>query len=86
VIDGVSYDNEYHQDFFVDRKHFIRYSIPIDTRNFYAMLSLAIGPNYVSMRWLVGDQNQSKFSMESTTEAVSQNLSMLDEYLSGRII
>ncbi|MCW8209450.1 hypothetical protein D8B24_21120 [Verminephrobacter aporrectodeae subsp. tuberculatae] len=48
------------------------------------MLSLAIGPNYVPMFWLVTKENESKFSMDSTTEAVVHNLAMLDEYLAGR--
>jgi hypothetical protein len=86
VIDGTSYDDEYHRDFFIDRKYFIRYSIPIDTRNFYAMVSLAIGPNYVPLKWLVSDETQSKLSMESTTEGVVHNLIMLDEYLAGGLV
>ncbi|WP_265645314.1 hypothetical protein [Verminephrobacter aporrectodeae] len=84
VIDGKVYEDEYERIYFVARKYFINYSIPIDTRNFFAMLSLAIGPNYVPMRWLVTEENKSKFSMDSTTEAVVHNLAMLDEYLAGR--
>ena len=85
VIDGQVYEEAYEQVYFVARKYFIKYSIPIDTRNFYAMLSLAIGPNYVPMRWLVTEKNQAQFSMDSTTKAVTHNLAMLDEYLEGRL-
>lgn len=85
MIDGQVYEEAYEQVYFVARKYFIKYSIPIDTRNFYAMLSLAIGPNYVPMRWLVTEKNQSQFSMDSTTISVAHNLAMLDEYLAGRL-
>jgi hypothetical protein len=84
-IDGKEYEEEYQQVYFVARKHFIQYSIAIDTRNFYSMLSLAVGPHFVNMRWLVTEENESKFSMDSTTEAVEHNLAMLDEYLAGRL-
>jgi len=84
-INGAIYENDYEQNYFVARKYFIKYSIPIDTRNFYAMLSLGVGPGYVPMKWLVSEENESKFSMESTTEAVVHNLKMLDEYLAGRL-
>lgn len=84
-IDGVIREEVCLQTYFVARKHFIQYAIAIDTRNFYSMLSLAIGPHFVNMRWLVSEENESKFSMESTTEAVVHNLAMLDEYLGGRL-
>lgn len=84
-IADIECEEEYQQVYFVARKHFIQYSIAIDTRNFYSMLSLAIGPHFVNMRWLVSERNESKFSMESTTEAVTHNLAMLDEYLAGRL-
>ncbi|WP_265645315.1 hypothetical protein [Verminephrobacter aporrectodeae] len=86
VIDGRIYEEVYEKVYFVARKYFIKYGIPIDTRNFFAMLFLAIGPNYVPMFWLVTEENDSKFSMDSTTEAVTHNLAMLDEYLAGRLI
>jgi hypothetical protein len=84
-INGVTYENDYVKNYFVARKYFIQYGIAIDTRNFFSMLSLGIGPGYVPMRWLVTEENKSKFSMESTTEAVVHNLAMLDEYLAGRL-
>jgi len=85
VIDGKTYEDGYTQEFFVKRKYFIVISIPIDTRNFFASLSLGVGPGYAPLRWLVTEENQSKISMESTTEGVKKNLALLDEYLAGRL-
>lgn len=85
VIDGQTLEDGYSVKYIIDRKYFFRYFIPIDTRNFFAYLSFGIGPEYESMRSLVSESNQSKFSMESTTEAVESNLAMLDEYLAGRL-
>jgi len=86
MIDGINYEETYSMKYLVDKKNFIRYHIPIDTRNFYAYLCLGVGPEYVNMQNLVSEENQSKFSMESTTEAVVHNLAMLDEYLAGRLV
>jgi hypothetical protein len=85
VIDGRTLEDGYSVKYIIDRKHFFQYFIPIDTRNFFAHLSFGIGPEYESMYSLVSESNQSKFSMESTTEAVANNLAMLDEYLAGRL-
>ncbi|MCW5223538.1 hypothetical protein D8B23_02550 [Verminephrobacter aporrectodeae subsp. tuberculatae] len=86
VIDGQIHEDVYEKVYFVARKYFIKYSIPIDTKNCFAMLSFAIGPNYVPMTWLVTEENESKFRVDNTTEAVVHNLAMLDEYLAGRLI
>lgn len=85
IIDGKTCDESYSVKYIIDRKRSIRYFIPIDTRNFYAMLCLGVGPEYEDMRSLVSESNQKKFSMESTKEAIENNLSMLDEYLAGRL-
>lgn len=85
VIDKSIYEDTYSVKYIIDRKYFFRYHIPIDDRNFYAMLEFGIGPEYEEIRSLVSEENQSKFSMDSTTEAVVHNLKMLDEYLAGRL-
>lgn len=85
VVDGITCEETYSMKYLIDKKILIRYHIPIDTRNFYACLCLGIGPEYVNMRNLVSEEDQYKFSMESTTEAVFHNLAMLDEYLAGRL-
>jgi hypothetical protein len=86
IVDGMNCEETFSMKYLIDKKNFIRYHMPIDTRNFYAYLCLGIGPEYVNMRNLVNEENQSKFSMESTTEAVVHNLAMLDEYLAGRLL
>ncbi|UFH58042.1 hypothetical protein [Sulfurovum mangrovi] len=80
IIRTVNKDN-YTVDFLIDRKQIIRYSIPLDTRNCFAMVFLGIGPCFVSPHTLFGFNEGERFSKNSTTEAVEQNLKLLDQYL-----
>jgi hypothetical protein len=79
-IDGKIYENDYVQTYFVARKNFIQYSIPIDRCNFFAGLLLGVGPHFVPLGWLLSEALENELSMESTTDAVLHNLVMLDDY------
>jgi hypothetical protein len=69
----------YFVNFILDRKYIFRYSIPIAIRTL-AGLWIGVGPEYVSIGWLVHEKFYEQFSGNSTTEAVEHNLKLLDEY------
>lgn len=72
----------YYVSCLLDRKHVIKYSIPTAIRTF-AGLWVGIGPEYVPIEWVVNQVSAKRFNGDSTSEAVEQNLALLDEYLAG---
>lgn len=67
--------------FLIDRKHVFRYLIPIDVRNYFASLEIGIGPVFVSPFSVTDYADAQRFKKDATTEAVEQNLALLDELL-----
>ena len=67
--------------FLINRKHVIRYSVGRDRGIFVGGVSLAIGPHYFGPYDFWDYENSERFSMEASTEAVENNLSLLDEFL-----
>ena len=68
----------------LDKKYAVKYSIPTAIRTF-AGLWIGIGPEYVPIEWVVNKEVAKIFNGDSTTEAITHNLAMLDEYLAGRL-
>jgi hypothetical protein len=66
--------------FIIDKKHIIGYALAIDTRNYYTAPSIGIGPCFVDPWYLMGFEFGQGFSMANTSEAVEQNLKLLDQY------
>lgn len=69
----------------IDRKHVIEYFVATDQRNFFSCVLLGIGPKYVPLNWIVGEESDAKFRMGNTVDALEENLRLLDEYLDGHL-
>jgi hypothetical protein len=77
-------DSGYFVRFLVDRKHVAEYRIASDRGISLSIVSLAIGPHYFSPGDFWDYDNSQRFSLEASTEAVSYNLTLLDEFLQHR--
>ena len=84
-LGGEEKDGGYSSYLLIDRKHVIEYFIATDRRNFHSGISLGIGPRYINMELLVNEESAEKFSWDNTTDALEQNLALLDDYLAGRL-
>lgn len=68
----------------LDRKHVFSYSIGSDRDTAIGAIALAIGPHYFTPANFWDYENSTRFSIESSTEAVEKNLRLLDEFLGYR--
>lgn len=84
-LGGGSKDGGFSSYLLIDKKHVIEYFVAIDRRNFFSGVLLGIGPRYVPLRWIVSKEFESAFAMGNTVGDLEKNLSLLDEYLSGRL-
>lgn len=82
VMEGESYS----MDFLIDRRLVIRCSLPIDKRNFYAVLLIGIGPHFVHPMMLMEYEEASRYSMDDGVEFVMRNFRLLDEHLERGIL
>lgn len=78
----ISDEHQWHYEhFLLDRKHVFRYGIGKDREITLATLELGIGPHYFGPSDFLDYQNSQRFSIEASTNAVEQNLNLLDEFL-----
>lgn len=78
----ISDENGWHYEYFLlDRKHVFRYGIGEDRRIILGSLELGIGPHYFCPSDFWDYSNSERFSIEASTNAVEQNLKLLDEFL-----
>lgn len=73
-------DGFFYTYFLFDRKHVIRYSLGEDRHVCIGGLCLAIGPHYFRPSEFWDYENDRRFSMEASPEAVVRNLKLLDEF------
>lgn len=71
----------HYEHFLLDRKYVFRYGIGIDRQIMLGSLELAIGPHYFGPSDFWDYANSERFSIEASTEAVENNLVLLDEFL-----
>lgn len=74
-------NGRYQIRFLVDRKYVVQYSIGEDRGYFLGGLALAIGPQYFGPADFWSYENSERFAMGATTDCITQNLSLLDEFL-----
>jgi hypothetical protein len=69
--------------FLIDRKHVVEYSIEYEAkvRGNIGGLRLGIGPEYFPPIVFWSEMESRRFSMAATTEAICDNLALLDEFL-----
>lgn len=67
--------------YLLDSKTVIEYRIARDRCTFLSILSLAIGPHYFTPGDFWDYENSQRFSLEASTDAIEQNLRLLDEFL-----
>ena len=67
--------------FLIDRKHVIRYGIAEDRGFWSGSIELGIGPHYFGVSAFWSYEDAERFTMESTTEGIKKNLTLLDEFL-----
>jgi hypothetical protein len=77
-------DSGYFIRYLLDRKHVVEYRIVNDRGFFLSILSLAIGPHYFPPADFWDYENSQRFSLEASTEAIENNLKLLDEFLGCR--
>lgn len=65
---------------FLDKKHLIKYSLPNAMRTI-PIISIGVGPEYIPVQWFVDDEQSWKISWDQTSEAVVNNLIILDKFL-----
>lgn len=81
---GLDEGDSFYVNFFIDKKHVVRYTIPTAIRT-YAAVWVGIGPEFIHIGLLISSESLNKFSLESTAEALEINLTLLDEYLAGEL-
>ena len=74
----------YYIRFLLDGKHVVEYRIANDRGFFLSILSLAIGPHYFPIIHLWDYENSQRLSLDASTDAIENNLKLLDEFLGGR--
>lgn len=75
-------EDKYYVRFLVDRKHVVEYAVVTDRGFQLSGVSLAIGPRYFGPADFWSYENSKRFALEATTEAIEQNLHLLDEFFS----
>lgn len=74
--------DRYYVRFLADRTHVIEYAVATDRGLQLSGVSLAIGPRYFGPADFWSYENSKRFALEATTEAIEQNLRLLDEFFS----
>lgn len=74
-------ESGYFVRYLLDRKYVVEYRIVSDRNFLLSVLSLAIGPHYFSPGDFWDYENSQRFRLEASTEAIAQNLLLLDEFL-----
>jgi hypothetical protein len=77
---GAEGQGDYFVRFLLDGKHVVEYRIAEDRGTFLSIVSLAIGPHYFSPGDFWDYKNSQRFTLEASTDAVSYNLNLLDEF------
>jgi hypothetical protein len=69
--------------FLIDRKHVVEYGIEYEpkVRGNIGELRLGIGPEYFSPIAFWSEAQSRRFSLAATTDAICNNLALLDEFL-----
>lgn len=79
--------NGFDEFFLIKKKYVIKYGIVENDRSpgrFLGGLSLAIGPYFFSPSEFWSYKDSERFEMSATTEAVIQNLKLLEEFLASQ--
>lgn len=83
VLPGESVDSGFYIRFLLDRKHVLEYRMERERGFFLSVVSLAIGPHYFTPGDFWDYENSQRFNLDASTEAIEQNLKLLDEFLYG---
>jgi hypothetical protein len=67
--------------YLLSKKHVVEYRVNSDRGFLLSIVSIAIGPHYFSPGDFWDYKNSQRFSLEASTEAIVQNLKLLDEFL-----
>lgn len=78
-------DSDYFVRFLVEKKHVVEYRISKDRGLFLSIVSVAIGPHYFVPNEYWDYKNSQRFFLEASTEAITRNLEILDEFFLTRI-